>query len=144
LKEEAVNVKVFRCSYNESMIRTIVQKIIVSHPNKNLLLIVVSPTQKYNTLIPPIDTLPKLKKKRFLSKSFHTLAVRMMTNTELTNMMDNNHPMEHSTLMMIKMYQVSLMTKKNALIVFTIFTVKDEVGFQLFNRMNSILNTIKL
>ena len=52
--------------------------------------------------------------------------------------------MEHSTLMMIKMYQVSLMTKKNALIVFTIFTVKDEVGFQLFNRMNSILNTIKL
>ena len=136
--------KVFRCSYNESMTRTIVQKIIVSHPNKNTLLIVVSPTQKYNILTPPIDTLPKLKKKRFLSKSFHTLAVRMMTNTELTNMMDNNHPMEHSTLMMIKMYQVSLMTKKNALIVFTIFTVKDEVGFQLFNRMNSILNTIKL
>jgi hypothetical protein len=46
--------------------------------------------------------------------------------------------------MMIKMSQVKLTMKKNALIVFTIFTAREEVEFPLFNRKNNRFNTIKL
>ncbi len=46
--------------------------------------------------------------------------------------------------MMIKMSLVKLTMKKNALIVFTIFTAREEVEFPLFNRKNNRFNTIKL